>query len=248
MAAAPEEAEAGVFSQGIKKALDMSKKARMQRARDMGFDTDTPLYHGTVDDFSSFSRDQRGKVAPSMSSKRATWAASDPDVAEGYMNLAEGGGVQRLIDESGAAERAGDWDLSHDLMAEAERLEQAGIVTEGGNIMPIRAPKNALPFNAEGQRYSADDYILMDKVNEAQRGDYDAVRIDEFVDNADWSNHIEATHMGIFDPTNIRSKFARFDPRLKHLANLSAGVGGVSLGATLGLNDEQKLKDYLNNL
>jgi hypothetical protein len=31
-----------------------------------------------------------------------------------------------------------------------------------------------------------------------------------------------------FNPTNIRSKFARFDPRLKHLANLSAGVGGVA--------------------
>lgn len=33
----------------------------------------------------------------------------------------------------------------------------------------------------------------------------------------------------IFDPRNIRSKFARFDPRLKHLSNLSAGVGGLGL-------------------
>lgn len=32
----------------------------------------------------------------------------------------------------------------------------------------------------------------------------------------------------VFDPRNIRSRFARFDPRLKHLANLSAGVGGVA--------------------
>jgi len=31
-----------------------------------------------------------------------------------------------------------------------------------------------------------------------------------------------------FDPTQLRSVNARFDPRLKHLANLSAGVGGVA--------------------
>jgi hypothetical protein len=29
------------------------------------------------------------------------------------------------------------------------------------------------------------------------------------------------------DPTNIRSRFARFDPRLSHLSNLSAGVAGA---------------------
>jgi hypothetical protein len=30
-----------------------------------------------------------------------------------------------------------------------------------------------------------------------------------------------------FYPNNIRSRFARFDPRLKHLANLSAAGAGV---------------------
>ena len=32
-----------------------------------------------------------------------------------------------------------------------------------------------------------------------------------------------------FDPTRVRSRFARFDPRLSHLRNLSAGVGGLGL-------------------
>ena len=31
----------------------------------------------------------------------------------------------------------------------------------------------------------------------------------------------------ILDPTNIRSQFARFDPRLEHLAHLSASTGGA---------------------
>jgi len=30
-----------------------------------------------------------------------------------------------------------------------------------------------------------------------------------------------------FDPANIRSRFARFDPRLKELSNLSASIGGL---------------------
>lgn len=34
-----------------------------------------------------------------------------------------------------------------------------------------------------------------------------------------------------YDPTNIRSRFARFDPRLAHLRNLSAGVGGLGLAS-----------------
>jgi len=31
-----------------------------------------------------------------------------------------------------------------------------------------------------------------------------------------------------FEPRNVRSRFARFDPRLRHLANLSAGIGGAA--------------------
>lgn len=38
------------------KGLDMSYEARMQRARDMGFDTDTVYYHGTNEEFVSFSK------------------------------------------------------------------------------------------------------------------------------------------------------------------------------------------------
>ena len=33
----------------------------------------------------------------------------------------------------------------------------------------------------------------------------------------------------VFNPTNIRSRFARFDPRLKHLSNLSAAAAGIGL-------------------
>ncbi|NBT31824.1 MAG: hypothetical protein EBT13_07960 [Rhodobacteraceae bacterium] len=37
----------------------------------------------------------------------------------------------------------------------------------------------------------------------------------------------------VYDPRNIRSRFARFDPEFRHLANLSAGFGGLALGGLL---------------
>ena len=51
----------------------------------------------------------------------------------------------------------------------------------------------------------------------------------EAVDNADT--------FATFDPTRLRSRFARFDPEFKHLRNLSAGVGGMGL---LGMSYPQE--------
>lgn len=42
-----------------------------------------------------------------------------------------------------------------------------------------------------------------------------------------------------YDPSSIRSRFARFDPRLAHLRNLSAGIGGAGLLSTMMPREEQ---------
>jgi len=44
---------------------------------------------------------------------------------------------------------------------------------------------------------------------------------------------LEFTHIISSNPADIRSRFARFDPRLSHLRNLSAGVGGLTLANIL---------------
>lgn len=55
--------------------LDLSQEARMQRAAEQGFDTSTPLYHGTSKDkdFQKF-----------KDSRRGTWTTTDPAEASGY--------------------------------------------------------------------------------------------------------------------------------------------------------------------
>ena len=209
--------------------LPMDEASRIARARDMGFDTDMPLYHGSASDFPAFDKANRGSATNAMSAKRATWMADSPDVAGGYATFAEGGPIQQLIDSSYRAEADGDFDLADDLMRQAEELEMSGDSAQGGNIQPLMARGKRLAFDADGEKYDANEYVLMDKVNEAQRGGYAGLQVDNFVDNADYSDWTEAAHVGVFDPRNIRSRFARFDPEFRHLRNLSAGVGGLGL-------------------
>ena len=47
-----------------------------------------------------------------------------------------------------------------------------------------------------------------------------------------------------YDPSNVRSRFARFDPEFKHLRNLSAGIGGVGLLNAI-MEEEQRQKQGL---
>lgn len=42
-------------------------------------------------------------------------------------------------------------------------------------------------------------------------------------------NPVGVVQRNVFDPSRLRSRFARFDPRLAHLRNLSAGVAGGGL-------------------
>ena len=55
----------------------------------------------------------------------------------------------------------------------------------------------------------------------------------------------------VYDPRNIRSRFARFDPAFAHLRNLSAGVGGLGILSLLAQQEqerEQEIRQYLGGL
>lgn len=58
---------------------------------------------------------------------------------------------------------------------------------------------------------------------------YDAMRIAENVDGPHDT-------LAVFDPKNIRSKFAKFDPLKKNSANLLAGIGGATIIAPSMIN------------
>ena len=96
--------------------------------------------------------------------------------------------------------------------------------TVGGNITPVLTKGNLQSFNdwtnkkgehmkaqgLYGSGYKADEAASQDAIGAGYTGV-----------QARAQNSVE------FDPTNIRSQFARFDPRLSHLSHLSASTGGV---------------------
>lgn len=62
--------------------LDMSDAARMQRAKDMGFDTDNVYYHGTSEEFDEFDPSKGGRVYGIDDDKGLVFFTSNKDEAQ----------------------------------------------------------------------------------------------------------------------------------------------------------------------
>jgi len=214
------------------RGLDMNPEARMQRAQDQGYMPET-LYHGTAQDIEAFDPAQYGgSVTKANSAKMGTWMSDDPTVAAGYARMAaEDAPVQKLIDQSDAAGRKGNYDLQEKLISEAEALELGGdLVNAGGqNIIPLRARGNLFEVDAEGATMGdLDDSQLFKWSQEAKAQGFDGLKIKNFSDNADYGTYTPATHYLIFDPKNIRSTNAEFDPEKMDSADLLSSVGTTS--------------------
>lgn len=203
--------------------LPMDEASRMARAGEAGFETGVPLYHGTASDYAAFGNDFRGGVADAYTARRADWMTDSPVTAQGYAEMAAiDAPINRLIMASRKAEINGNFDLSEDLMAQAERLEQNMPREAGQLIMPLISRRPQESINAEGATAADFDYGMRNALDDAmKRGDL-GVEFSNLSDHPDYSVDDPAVHRGIFDPRNIRSRFARFDPEFAHLANLSA--------------------------
>tara|TARA_R110002072_G_scaffold61642_10_gene154991 strand:- start:4586 stop:6799 length:2214 start_codon:yes stop_codon:yes gene_type:complete len=216
--------------------LNRSPTARAARATEQGW-SDEPLYHGTAANIEEFDPSLAGSTTNSSSAKLGTWLTSDPTVASGYARFAgEDVPISRLIDEATLAEKAGNFDLHEQIMSEAERLELSGeLVGAGGqNVMPLRVRGNLMEMDAEGQTFGElTDGQLMRWATEAKKQGYDGLKVKNFSDNPDWGNYRAADHYLIFEPKNIRSVNADFDPARMHEADLQAGI--ASLGAREGM-------------
>lgn len=164
--------------------LPMDEASRMARAREMGFDTGTPLYHGTGADFQVFE--------PSSGTYGdAVYMTKNADDAGSYAErrAARRGGQPSIMPLVRAGQAISPYGL--------EKLE-ARAIREG-------APRGRAAFNAAQQKAQDLGFVGVD---DARTG-----------------------YATSFKPANIRSRFARFDPRLAHLSNLSAATAaGLPLG------------------
>lgn len=212
--------------------LPMDEASRLARAREMGMDTDTPLYHGTDAVFSDFNAD----MGVSNRYKTGVFSSDNPDVADSYASsrgsiypIARKTSGQNLNVDVGG----GNWN----------RITKDKPVSGTVSVLDAEFPElsgNATTYDLFNNMYDDkfDPYLDTNALARQRRFEGDGGIT--FTNVIDRGPHLidEAAQAGAgkpstvnvdFYPHNIRSRFARFDPRLAHLRNLSAGVSGLGL-------------------
>ena len=174
--------EAQEWTEAVNAGLDMSKNARMKRAKDMGFDVDTPVYHGTQGDIKEF-KPMDGAVYEEDSGKY--FFTNNKDEASAY----------------------------------AMGIAQLGTNEDGANIistfLSIKNPyKIEINSDEDPTTYYDDQYLLYE---EALEGGYDGIIIE---------NEYGEKLIVAFNPNQIRSINAAFNPDWKDSGNLLASYAG----------------------
>jgi len=249
--------------------LPMDEASRMARAREMGLDTSA--YHATKsnENFGMFKPSWRGTnyfaVGPDEAIKGAQAGASD---------VGSRGSVQAVMPVTMKSSQVSGLTMG-DTVSDFHKELPSRIVGEDALDKAIAdTPKgyglNWDVFYRENRMPDGTyEYIkrpVQQTFGNAQKGyDLNDMRFAGWNEGSDLSSLRRAQSEGkqgflVSDEAGIsaamgpnatiRSPFARFDPRLKHLRNLSAGVAGGGLLATQDTEQqrEQEIRQYLGGL
>jgi hypothetical protein len=162
--------------------------SRMQRARDMGFDVDNPVYHGTSAEFSKFK------------DTGINWFTTSKEDAEDYV-----------------PDRIFEGFLKTTKLADFDAPEVKNLLLEKGHDV-----NDLFQITEDGEAVKK---ILK---NEG----YDGIVVER--------EDLGATHYAVFDPKDIRSRFAKFDPAKADSADLLAA--NPATAALPGLLQDRRRK------
>jgi len=211
--------------------LPMDAASRMARAKQIGHESG--LYSGTGEDFTSFNN-------------QAVFATNNPDLAYTYAPRDSGSIMpltMRAMNGSPVIEAGG---------ANFNRLTPS--MRAGGGNAPYLP--NILTDQQDIAIYGEDILRTDDIVRAAKAQGFSGVTFNDMVDvggyfskyfpdgklRDDQAESIERAFMpstieARMYPNQVRSQFARFDPRLAHLKNLSAAAAGTGL---LGIGMQER--------
>jgi len=210
--------------------LPMDEASRMERARQMGFSID-PKYHGSFsEDIPAFSGNMLGKRFNNRASKAGVWSSTNPDDAEFYgpntYPVLLGGryeslpSMEDMYRDTLGRLKSTQAKMERDYMGERYSSEAEKRLSRLVDIMENDQPPSLYTD------------IAASNISKAKGKKFEGavLRGGETVQDVSPAGDNYVT----FDPANIRSRFARFDLRLSHLRNLSAGVGGAAVLTALG--------------
>ena len=212
--------------------LPMDTASRMQRAEAMGFDPSNVAYHGTRADITEFEPSARGKMGPGV------YTSPSPIVAGSYSTPGH------RIPRSGVYEDRG-------------LLDEELVVSEGANVMPLLLRGDRMErFEALKQNPDIPIATLSEPTTEgaselAARLEREGITGLEIQGRgSDGMQSYNVREQNTFDPQNVRSLFAAFDPEYKG-SNILGGTAAGALGLTALMAPEEaeaKTPEFLASL
>jgi SepF-like predicted cell division protein (DUF552 family) len=246
------------YEAAVAKGLDMSQAGRMGRAKEMGFDTETVLYHGTDAEFDEFSL--TGKRFPALGIGH--YFSPNPNKASGYGSqiLPVYLKTNKLLDWSKLSPDQ-RLEIANALAEKAPKEVLAGFGNIKEEILPSD-PKQARARFEEIKKATADNYHdrakpVMDQNDAGQvvvrytQPGLESAKPTDLLNLAQMYDREIAKRLGydaakygdeivVFDPKNIRSVNAAFDPEKSGSSTLLAAAPFAAVGGA-GLTSEREL-------
>jgi hypothetical protein len=201
--------------------LPMDTESRLERAREMGFDLENVMYHGTDESFDVFDL----KPSFSLQSKKPVYTTNNPNVAASYAHLRDGQ-IYPLVQRND--------------------LDEV-VVDAGGEFYSRIKPKSLASLKGGPEVFVEDlfgsDYGMLFSTDfladKAYKSNVPRITFKNVVDrgpvSSTWHNlpegsaNVPSTVTANLSPSSLRSPFARFDPRLKDIENILAGVAPIAV-------------------
>jgi hypothetical protein len=236
-------------------ALDMSQAARMQRAAEQGFDTNNIAYRGLAHEYDP---DKSGnyQMFTSSAEDAGGYATANPlgsgaNIVPAYIkkgnNLEIDAGGRNFNNISvGSLPKSVQLRLHPSIESAASTDDIAYAAKEAGydsvTINNVYDNITGLIPSARKQPQSdslSDDRLLQELGIKPENMPPASARLNSYTTDI---NQKPVTITTVFDPANIRSRFAAFDPSKRSSANLSAGIvgGAVGLSALRNINQQEE--------
>ena len=234
------------YEAAVAKGLDMSQAGRMARAKEMGFDTETVLYHGTPDrrpiDAEGFKtaaeRNQQFLMPEARSGEKGPyWFTDSRKKARSY---AEDDAELRAFDTQNAEPAVLEVFLrkpSNPLIIDAGGTVFSDIPRD--RVLAALSPEALAKIPQNWRRPGGDSFRSDDIVKIARDAGFDGVEIRNVIDTYFGQGQPGNTY-ATFDPSNIRSVNAAFDPKKSTSSTLLAAAPFAAVGGA-GLTSEREL-------
>jgi hypothetical protein len=241
--------------------LDMSREARLKRAKEQGFDTDTVYYHGTKADIEAFDPSKLGESTKAESAANAFFFTDSPRVAELFGYIAPTSAAKKyesLNDEYERRFQAGEKESSRSmkkLLKDIEVARQAADnlgrhkLTDAENrIYPTHLRmQNPLTVEMGGKEFDPGE--LNKYLKRAKTAGHDGVVFENAIDTPHRTDRTPSRIVAVFSPNQVRSVNAAFDPNETASPNIlfqsdeSTARGRIRFGSTQDIIDLFKNAD-----